>query len=154
MSLEDMEIRVPDIEDLMPQRDIKLEDDTYRVYLEEKVVETDRCFGIRKIDDSKDIQLFQITTGTRSDQGDPRIALSKLSIQDDDTAEFLLKNAIDLLHRSEKMLFVAQMKMGDFSKQISINNDNYLLTHQIDTRGAINLRDQYSARVKKRIYNS
>ncbi len=139
------------IENLMPQRDIEMEDgNKYRVYLEEKVRDTDRCFGISSTDDPRDIKLFQITTGMDSNKNFSMHTLAELDITNDEVAKYLLINGLEIVNdlRNKGM----DVKMTDFSKTIAVGNQNYILTYQPPTAEPINMRQQYIERVTRRIY--
>ena len=152
MSLENIEIREIGIENLMPQRNVELEGTTYRVYLEEKVVDSDRCFGVSSINDPSDIKLFQITTDMDSNKNLSKLNLSELDIEDEQTAKYLLTNALDIRNRTIDELKNGNIQMKNLAKTIAIGNKNYVLSYQPLTGGIVNMREQYCNRVMRRIY--
>lgn len=152
MGLEDIEAKVIGIENLMPQRDIQLENSNYRVYLEENVKDTDRCFGLSSIDDPSDIKLFQITTEMGNNKNFSKQLLSELDIQDEGTAKYLLKNALEIVNGTKEKLANGNILMKDLLKTVAVGKNNYILSYQPPTAGVVNMREQYMKRVMGRIY--
>lgn len=155
MGIEDFELKFASLENLMPQKDVELEDGTkYRVYLEENVRGTDRCFGVSSTDNPNDIKLFQITTDMANNKDYSKLNLSKLDIEDDNTVKHILKNTLDIVNNTKENIGNQEIKIKDLSKTIAIKETNYILTYQPSTTGIVNMRKQYEEKVTRRIYGN
>lgn len=155
MGIEHFELKVASLENLMPQKDVELEDGTkYRVYLEENVRGTDRCFGVSSTDNPNDIKLFQITTDMANNKDYSKLNLSKLDIEDDNTVKHILKNTLDIVNNTKENIGNQEIKIKDLSKTITIKETNYILTYQPPTTGIVNMRKQYEEKVTRRIYGN
>lgn len=155
MGIEDFELKFASLENLMPQKDIALEDGTkYRVYLEENVRGTDRCFGVSSTDNPNDIKLFQITTDMANNKDYSKLNLSELDIEDDNTVKHILKNTLDIVNNTKENIGNQEIKIKDLSKTIAIKETNYILTYQPSTTGIVNMRKQYEEKVTRRIYGN
>lgn len=143
------ESSVVGLENLMPQRDVVFEDTTYRIYLEEKVNGTDRCFGISSPEQPENIKLFQITTPLGTDKNTSFPLLSNIDIENDNTVNTLLEACHSVFKRVGKTKTIRELE--ELQERIKINDDDFDLTYQPATAGIVNLREQYEKRVIRRI---
>lgn len=151
MGIEELEYAAPGLEYLMPQREINGEDGkTYRVYLEEEVVGTDRCFAYSKPEEPSNIFLFQLT----SQSGNSYLMkeeLKTINIEDDPTAKNLLNHALKIYEETKTKTGEKDLSMKDFAKTIAVGRTNFTIAYQPPTAGSVNIREQYEKRVLRRI---
>jgi len=153
MGFQETEVKVADLENLMPQRELEInENEKYTLHLEEEVKGTDRCFAFNKSDDPSNLHLFQITTEVINNNELTRLYLSELNINDDVTAKILLEHAKEVFDTISKKPLDGDFAIKEFSKTFAVGSRNYTITYQPPTAGAINMREQYEKRVMKRIY--
>ncbi|MGI6484277.1 MAG: hypothetical protein ACOX0R_01455 [Candidatus Dojkabacteria bacterium] len=149
MRIEESEFVVPSIENLMPQKDIELDGQQYRIYLEENINAPDRCFGVSSTDNPQDIKLFQIAIAD-GDKNMSRLPLAAINIENRETAENLLRTALEIVKGLTGK--TGNIQMADLTKKLEIKNNSFHMTYQPPTAGIANMREQYEKRVVKRIY--
>ena len=126
MRIEESEFVVPSIENLMPQKDIELDGQQYRIYLEENINGTDRCLGVSSTDNPQDIKLFQIAIAD-GDKNMSRLPLASVNIENKETAENLLRTALDIVKGLDrKAVSIRMIDVWDLILQILLNILSYL----------------------------
>jgi len=175
-----MKVKVTDVEDYMPSREVKdfLGKD-HLLYLEKDVSDTDRCMCLSNGDkDTPEIHLFKITPEMGNDQEHlksvyeksdfkdeetqilvkkleaqgnlAKIYLSQLDLNNDIIAKNLLTKAKDILD-AVKGKSEKQLDLKDFSRTIYVGDRNFTIKFMPSLWGGIKLKEEYKKKVMKRI---
>ena len=174
-----MKVKVTDVEDYMPSREIKdLLGNEHLLYLEEDVRSTDRCMCLSKAKGFGGTHIFEVTAEMGNDEEQlkrvlespnfddeevqillkklkaqeelAKIYLSKLDIDNDITAKDLLSKAKDILD-TVRGKSQEQLDIKDFFRTICVGNMNFRVKYIPNLRGGVKEAEGYKKKVMKRI---
>ncbi len=139
----------PTFLDLLPRKEIEVDNQKYICYYEELAKSTDRCFCYAKSETPADVEIFQIT---HSDKNNSKPFLNGIDMTDEDTLKVLFEEGNSIIKRSSQDF----SKMNLLTSKIQINGKEFNITYQSPNQAVLGktMSERYSERVCARHYNS
>lgn len=139
----------PTFLDLLPRKEIEIDDQKYVCYYEESAKTTDRCFGYAKSETPADVEIFQITY---SEKNHSIPYLNDIDMTDDDIVKALLVEGKNIVEKSSQDI----SKMSLLMSKIKIGEREFNMSYQSSNQAILGktMYEMYSKRVYDRQYNS